>query len=99
MEPDRFARIKDLFLRARALSEDERPAWLERECDGDRDLIREVEALLAHESQFVTTHGIAADDDGTARAAFGRRIHERAAAVGATARIGAGEAFKALTDL
>ncbi len=58
-----------------------------------------VEALLAHESQFVTTHGIPDDDDGTARAAFRRRIHERAAAVGATAGVGEGEAFKALIDL
>ncbi|MCU0312111.1 MAG: PIG-L family deacetylase [Acidimicrobiales bacterium] len=58
-----------------------------------------VDALLAHESQFVTTHGIPADDDGTARAAFRRRVAERAAAVGATAGVEAGEAFKALRDL
>ncbi len=58
-----------------------------------------VDALLAHESQFLTTHGIPADDDGTARETFRRRVHDRAVAVGSTARVGAGEAFKALTDL
>jgi LmbE family N-acetylglucosaminyl deacetylase len=58
-----------------------------------------VHALLAHESQFVTTHGIPADDDGTALAAFRDRVRTRAAAVGATAGVASGEAFKALTDL
>ena len=58
-----------------------------------------VEALLAHESQFVTTHGIPDRRRRHRPCSLRRRIHERAAAVGATARIDAGEAFKALTDL
>jgi len=60
---------------------------------------RKVEALLAHESQFVTTHAIPVDDDGTAVEAFRRRIHDGAASVGGTGGVGAGEAFKALTAL
>lgn len=58
-----------------------------------------VEALLAHESQFVTTHDIPPDDDGRAADAFRVRIATRAAAVGALAGVGAGEAFKAITRL
>ncbi|MCD9623608.1 PIG-L deacetylase family protein [Rhabdothermincola salaria] len=58
-----------------------------------------VEALLAHASQFVTTHDIPPDDDGTAAAAFRARITARAETVGATAGVAAGEAFKAITRL
>jgi LmbE family N-acetylglucosaminyl deacetylase len=58
-----------------------------------------VDALLAHRSQFITTHDIPDGDDGEAAAAFRARIHDRAAAVGATAGVSAGEAFKALTEL
>lgn len=58
-----------------------------------------VDALLAHRSQYVTTHDIPPDDDGTAATAFRSLIHRRAAEVGATAGVAAGEAFKALTEL
>ena len=58
-----------------------------------------LEALMAHRSQFVTTHGIPDDDDGSAAEAFRQRVRARAADVGALAGVHAGEAFKALTDL
>ena len=58
-----------------------------------------IAGLLAHRSQYVTTHGIPDDDDGTALEVFTSRVQERAAAVGATARVAAGEPFKALTEL
>jgi LmbE family N-acetylglucosaminyl deacetylase len=58
-----------------------------------------VEALLAHSSQFVTTHAIPADDDGSAAAAFGERIRDHAAAVGAVTRVDRGEVFKLLSNL
>jgi LmbE family N-acetylglucosaminyl deacetylase len=58
-----------------------------------------VDALLAHRSQFVTTHGIPADDDGTAADAFRQKVLARAAQIGARTGVPAGEAFKALTEL
>ncbi len=58
-----------------------------------------VDALLAHRSQYVTTHGIPEDDDGTAAEAFRQKVLARAALVGARTGVPAGEAFKALTEL
>lgn len=58
-----------------------------------------IAALLAHESQFVTTHLIPPDDDGTARAEFGRRVRDHARAVGAPAGLPSGECFKVLTGI
>lgn len=58
-----------------------------------------VEALLAHRSQFVTTHGIPEGDDGSAVVRFGDRIRARCQEVGERASVEAGEAFKALTEL
>jgi LmbE family N-acetylglucosaminyl deacetylase len=56
-------------------------------------------ALLAHRSQYRTTHGIPADDDGTAAEAFRQKVLARAAQIGARGGVPAGEAFKALTEL
>lgn len=42
-----------------------------------------IDALLAHRSQFVTTHGIDADDDGRQADQFARRVRAHSAAVGA----------------
>ncbi len=58
-----------------------------------------VRALMAHRSQFVTTHAIPDDDDGSAAEAFRQRVLARAAQVGVAAGVPAGEAFKALTEL
>lgn len=58
-----------------------------------------IQSLLAHRSQFVTTHGIPQDDDGTAAAAFGQRIDGHAAQVGAATGVPRGECFKLLTHL
>ena len=58
-----------------------------------------VEALLAHRSQFVSTHGIPEGDDGTAVVRFGDRIRARCREVGERASVAAGESFKAITDL
>jgi serine/threonine protein kinase len=46
MDPERFARIRELFVAARQRPEGERRAWLEAECAGDDELLREVQALL-----------------------------------------------------
>ena len=53
-----------------------------------------VQALLAHESQFRSTHGISTEDDGTDRAAFGSRVIDRCRSAGRRAGLGYGEAFK-----
>ena len=58
-----------------------------------------VAALEAHESQFRSTMGIDAGDDGSQRAAFGRRIREELAEAGRPAGLAAAEAFKLLSDL
>jgi LmbE family N-acetylglucosaminyl deacetylase len=58
-----------------------------------------VHALMAHESQFVTTHDIGPDDDGAAADAFAGRIAAQAAAAGRDAGLEAGELFKAITHL
>lgn len=58
-----------------------------------------VDALLAHESQFVTTHGIPVDDDGSARARFEQQVRDHAAVVGSRTGVPAGEVFKLLDEL
>jgi LmbE family N-acetylglucosaminyl deacetylase len=58
-----------------------------------------VTALLAHKSQYVTTHGIPPGDDGTAEEGFRQRVLAQAAGIGARTGVAAGEVFKALTDL
>jgi hypothetical protein len=46
MTPERWSRIKDLFLRARLLARAERSRFFEAECPGDPDLFSEVSRLL-----------------------------------------------------
>lgn len=46
-DPDRWARIEALCFEAMSLPGEERPGFLERRCQGDRDLRDRVEALLA----------------------------------------------------
>ena len=58
-----------------------------------------VHALLAHTSQFITTHSIPADDDGTAAEAFGKRMRDQAEAIGSITGVACGEAFKILSNL
>ena len=58
-----------------------------------------VDALLAHASQFITTHSIPTDDDGSAAEAFGKRVRDHAETVGSIAGVARGEAFKILSSL
>ncbi|MCP3963877.1 MAG: serine/threonine protein kinase [bacterium] len=51
MTPERWQRIKDLFEQAAELQDDERAAFLSRECGGDADLRVEVEALIKSDEQ------------------------------------------------
>ena len=53
-----------------------------------------VNALLAHQSQFRSTHGIGPDDDGTDRAAFRSGVLDKCRAAGRRAGLPYGEAFK-----
>jgi len=57
-----------------------------------------VDALCAHSSQFVTTHGIDPDDDHSRRR-FADRVHDHARAVGARTGVEAGEVFRLMTSL
>ena len=58
-----------------------------------------VDALLAHASQFITTHSIPTNDDGSAAEAFGKRVRDHAETVGSIAGVARGEAFKILSSL
>ncbi len=53
-----------------------------------------VNALLAHESQFQSTHGIGTDDDGTDSADFRLRVYEKCRTAGRRVGLAYGEAFK-----
>jgi LmbE family N-acetylglucosaminyl deacetylase len=67
--------------------------------DVDGFVDTKVQALLAHRSQYRTTHGIPDDDDGSAAEVFRQKVLARAAQIGVRAGVPAGEAFKALTQL
>jgi len=51
MRPERWREIEDLYHQALALKGGERPAFLDRACEGDDDLRRELESLLSFESR------------------------------------------------
>jgi eukaryotic-like serine/threonine-protein kinase len=55
MEPDRFARAKEILLAVADLPPPERAAYLDRECAGDPELRAEVESILAHDGH-ATAH-------------------------------------------
>lgn len=49
MSPERWRRIDAVFLEAARLNAEERRAYLDEACGGDRELRFEVESLLAHD--------------------------------------------------
>src|SRR5262245_39792687 len=51
MTPERWQQIEKIHHLALELAEDERPAFLEKACAGDRALRQEVESLLDHQEQ------------------------------------------------
>ena len=53
-----------------------------------------VHALLAHASQYRSTHGIGPEDDGTDLAAFRSRVVDKCRTAGRRAGLAHGEAFK-----
>ncbi len=58
-----------------------------------------VDALLAHRSQFHTTHGIDDPDHVEQRERFRERVLDHAAQAGAASGVEHGEIFKLITDL
>ncbi|HZS47275.1 MAG TPA: protein kinase [Blastocatellia bacterium] len=54
MTPERYHRLGEIFNKALELPPGERVSYLKRACDGDADLLREVEALLANHSHSET---------------------------------------------
>jgi serine/threonine protein kinase len=48
---DRWDEINRIYDAALEVSEEERPAFVERSCEGDEDLRREVESLLGYDQQ------------------------------------------------
>src|SRR6188508_3100091 len=56
MDPDRWDRLQDLFHEAINLRGEEREHFLQRECAGDAEMHRRIDALLmAEESTFSGT--------------------------------------------
>jgi len=51
MTPERFRQIEKLFNSALEREPSQRPAFLDEACAGDKQLLREVESLLAYEGQ------------------------------------------------
>src|ERR1700693_1892999 len=49
MAPERFRQVEELYHSARERDPAERGAFLARACQGDQELLREVESLLAHD--------------------------------------------------
>ena len=74
------------------LFECEDPDHVEQVAEGHMEA--KVHALLAHESQFRSTHGIGPEDDGTDLAAFRARVLDRCRTVGRRAGLRYGESFK-----
>ena len=74
------------------LFECEEPDHVEQVAGGHIEA--KVSALLAHESQFQSTHAIGPEDDGADLAAFRSRVVEKCQAAGRRAGVGYGEAFK-----
>lgn len=58
-----------------------------------------VHALLAHESQYESTHGIAAADEGADRDAFAAGVIDKCRVAGRRAGVPLAEAFKQMTGL
>ncbi|HVO97400.1 MAG TPA: serine/threonine-protein kinase [Bryobacteraceae bacterium] len=61
---DRWQRVEEIFHRAVSLAPQARSAFLDEACGGDPSLRREVESLLAHDSESGNTFaGLAGSDD------------------------------------
>lgn len=63
MTPERFARISHIYGEAAELAPDARASYLTEACDGDDDIRREVESLLAEENLIGDFMGNAALKD------------------------------------
>ena len=53
MPSDRFARVKELLLDILDLPEEERKTYLDKTCQSDPDLRKEVQAILAHDDDHI----------------------------------------------
>ncbi len=62
MSDNRWQRVEDLFHRAVALPPEARAAFLDQVCEADLSLRREVESLVAHESEDGATFAPARDE-------------------------------------
>lgn len=78
------------------LFEAERPDHIE---DISTTIDTKVDALLAHRSQFLTTHGITDPDDDEQREHFRARVRAHAANVGTASGVSHGEIFKLISSL
>ena len=78
------------------LFEAERPDHVE---DIGGHVHTKADALLAHRSQFLTTHAITDADDADQRERFRIRVIDHAAVIGAANGIGHGEIFKRISGL
>jgi serine/threonine protein kinase len=98
--PENWARVKEVFAGARALSADSRPAYLADACAGNKALRQEVESLLASDRRaksFLETPAMVRGDDARDQATLmmeGQRlgVYQVQALLGAG---GMGEVYRA----
>jgi tRNA A-37 threonylcarbamoyl transferase component Bud32 len=57
LTPERYARVKAMFLQACELGEADRLAFIEEQCGDDVELRKEVESLLAHDNSQTLIRG------------------------------------------
>jgi serine/threonine protein kinase len=85
VNPERFARVKEVLLTALASPPSERDAYLGKACEGDAALLAEVEALLAQHGRMapeirtgalagLAAHALASAGDGEVRVRLPDRI-------------------------
>ena len=96
---DNWARLKEVFAGARALTADRRPAYLAEACDGNEALRQEVESLLSSDERmkksFLEAPAVVrGDDTKVTRSLEGQRIgpYQLASRIGAG---GMGEVYQA----
>jgi serine/threonine protein kinase/Tol biopolymer transport system component len=82
MSNDRWQRVEPIFHQAAELAPHERPAFLDEVCAGDESLRKEVESLLAHDSEEGQTFAGPAGDLGGA--SIGPSPAARVAPIGRT---------------
>jgi len=80
MTPERWRQIEEIYHLALAHEAGQRSAFLKQACDGDEEMLREIESLLAHQEpaeEFLNAPGMAVLAQALARDRTGSMIGRR----------------------